>query len=339
MATLSDLEEVKAALDKGLVSQAEFDEVKRDYLRAKKEALEYQKKELRAKEEALEFQKKELRAKEEALEANKEFLKRELIAKEAFQQRKSEAELRTYALDSIVKHGSNIMSEEQKVDLVRDYAKMSGLDRGAEKDERASKRQRPLPEERDAAPPQPQPLTPPASAAVPPPADAPIPADEDKYSNYIGGDDGEDDSDYDEPRTEKQHQKRWTEEDEAALVAALRAGQRITKIRIGGRAGGASYRHLQRARENGWGSPALREYLEETRPEYVYKGPPKNLSWSAEEDQTFIQAHKEGKTPQEIAALLPGRRHTAVTGRWRDAKIGKAGSAALLAYAAESRKG
>ena len=40
MATLSDLKEMKEALDAGLVSQAEFDDVKRDYLRAKKKALE-----------------------------------------------------------------------------------------------------------------------------------------------------------------------------------------------------------------------------------------------------------------------------------------------------------
>lgn len=112
MATLSDLEEVKAALDKGLVSQAEFDEVKLEYLRAKKEALQankkFQKKELRAKEEALEFQKKsisecqkmELCARKEAIEANKEF-----------QQKKSEADLRAYALESIVKHGSSIIAE------------------------------------------------------------------------------------------------------------------------------------------------------------------------------------------------------------------------------------
>ena len=50
MATLSDLKEVKEALDAGLVSQAEFDDVKRDYLRVKKEALE-------AKEEAFEVEK------------------------------------------------------------------------------------------------------------------------------------------------------------------------------------------------------------------------------------------------------------------------------------------
>merc|ERR1712010_165645 len=157
MATLSDLKEVKEALDAGLVSQAEYDAVKRDYLRVKKDALEankefqkreliakeaFHKKELRTKEEALEFQKMELRAKEEALEANMESLKRELHAKEEFQQRKAEADLRAYALESIVKHGSTIMSEEQKIDLVRDYAKMSGLACGAEQYARASKRQR-----------------------------------------------------------------------------------------------------------------------------------------------------------------------------------------------------
>jgi len=200
MATLSDLKEVKEALDAGLISQAEYDAVKSDYLRAKKEC---QKLELRtkneafmAKKEALEFQRKQLRAKEEALE----FQKRELIAKEAFQQRKAEADLRAYALESIVKHGSSLMSEEQKADLVRDYAKMSGLDGGATvNDARASKRQRVSAEDRDAAQPQPSkpPRTSPA-AAVPPPADAPAPADEDEYSNFSDGD-GEDDSESDEP--------------------------------------------------------------------------------------------------------------------------------------------
>jgi len=360
MATLSDLKEMKEALDAGLVSQADFDDVKRDYLRAKKKALvvekenlEVKKQELRAKKKALEankeFQKKELRAKEEALEANKEFQKRELrtkedfqkkelLAKEAFQQRKSEADLRAYALESIVKHGSSIMSEEQKADLVRDYAKMSGLDGVAENDARASKRQRPLAEERDTSPPQPP--TPPApAAAVPPPADAPTPADEDEYSNYSDGD-GEDDSDYDEPRAAKQTKscKKWIEEDDAALVAALRAGQRLSTIKIRGRSGQAAQDHLRHARENGSGSPALREYLEETCPGYVYRGPPKGTfgePWSAEEDQTFIQAHREGKTHGEIAAMLPGRSHSAVGNRWREVKIGKTGTAALKAYVAE----
>ena len=94
MATLSDLKEVKAALDAGLVSQAEFDDVKREYLGAKKEAFEFQKKELRAKEGALEIQRKgvsmrqkmELLETKEAFEANRELQKRELIAKEAFHQ-------------------------------------------------------------------------------------------------------------------------------------------------------------------------------------------------------------------------------------------------------------
>jgi len=78
--------------------------------------------------------------------------------------------------------------------------------------------------------------------------------------------------------------------------------------------------------------------LEDACPEYVYKGPPKREwgePWSADEDQTFIQAHREGKTPQEIAALLPGRTHIAVETRWREAKSGKSGTAALKAYAAE----
>ena len=51
MAILSDLKEMKEALDAGLVSQAEYDDVKRDYLRAKKEALEFQKRELIVKDE------------------------------------------------------------------------------------------------------------------------------------------------------------------------------------------------------------------------------------------------------------------------------------------------
>ena len=92
---------------------------------------------------------------------------------------------------------------------------------------------------------------------------------------------------------------------------------------------------------NGWGSPALREYLEDACPEYVYKGPPKREwgePWSADEDQTFIQAHREGKTHREIAAMLPGRSADAVKERWYEAKLGKSGTAALRAYAAEYRK-
>merc|ERR1711959_222302 len=110
MVTLSDLKEVNEALDAGLVSQADYDDVKRDYLRAKKKALE-------AKEES---QKKELRMREE-------FQRRKLVAKETFQKRKRDAKLRTSALEAIVKHGASLMSEEQKVDLVRNYATMSGL--------------------------------------------------------------------------------------------------------------------------------------------------------------------------------------------------------------------
>ena len=58
--------------------------------------------------------------------------------------------------------------------------------------------------------------------------------------------------------------------------------------------------------------------------------------WSVEEDQTLIQAHREGKTHREIAAMLPpGRTKKAVEKRWGDAKKGKQGTAALRAYAAE----
>ena len=72
MATLNDLKEV---LDAGLVSQADYDNVKREYLRAKLKALE-------ANQEASEYQKIELRAKKEALEANKELQRKELRARE-----------------------------------------------------------------------------------------------------------------------------------------------------------------------------------------------------------------------------------------------------------------
>ena len=200
MTTLSDLREVKEALDAGLVSQAEYDDVKRNYLRAQKEAVV-------------------------------EFQKRELLAKEEFQKRMAEADLRAYALESIVKHGSSLMSEEQKADLVRDYIRMSGLDCGAENDERASKRQRVSAETRDVSPQQPS--TPPAPpAAVPSSADAPTPADEDEYSNY-SDDDSEDDSESDETRPAKRTSgKKWTDEDDAVLVAALRAGQSPWSIRI-----------------------------------------------------------------------------------------------------------
>ena len=134
-------------------------------------------------------------------------------------------------------------------------------------------------------------------------------------------------------------QKKWTEDDDIALVAALQAGQIVTSIRIGGRSGRAAKERLYNARVNGLGSPVLREYLKETCPEYVYRGPSERRvyqPWSAEEDQTFIQAHKEGKTFEEIAAMLPGRTGIAVGARWKRAKMGKGGSAALREYAAEN---
>ena len=121
------------------------------------------------------------------------------------------------------------------------------------------------------------------------------------------------------------------------MVAALRAGQRVTAIKIGGRPAGTAQDRLRRAKANGSGSPALREYLEETCPEYIYKPPSERvtlLPWSVEEDQTFIQAHREGKLLEEIAAMLPRRTYSAVYSRWREAKKGQLGTAALLAYAA-----
>ena len=200
---------------------------------------------------------------------------------------------------------------------------MSGLDRGAI--------------ERDASPPQPQPSTPPAPATVPSSADAPTPADEDEYSN-CSADDGEDDCGCVEPTTTKRCYKMWTENEDIALVAALRAGQKVSTIEIAGRSGKAAKERLHSARTRGSGSPALKEYLKETCPEYVYKHPSERLtnqSWSAEEDQTFIQAHTEGKTLKEIAAILSGRTENAVESRWNHAKKRKTGTAALREYAAE----
>ena len=119
------------------------------------------------------------------------------------------------------------------------------------------------------------------------------------------------------------------------MVAALKAGQKVSTIEIGGRGKWAAKDHFHRARENGLGIPALREYVEKTCPEYVYK--PKQVlePWSVEEDQTLIQARKEGKTFKEIAAMLPGRTEIAVGARWCLAKSGNAGTAALREYAAE----
>merc|ERR1712061_284960 len=119
------------------------------------------------------------------------------------------------------------MSEEQRVDLVRDYAKMSGLDCDATvNDEHPSKRQRVLAEKSDASPPQPP--TPPAPAAAPAPvvakqARAPRPrhskrfrsmsalvmekeaaaaaSEDSNYSTTFLTCDGEDDSDSYEPIT------------------------------------------------------------------------------------------------------------------------------------------
>jgi len=132
MSTVAELSTVKAALDAGLVSQADYDAMKRKFL---------------------------------ALQAT-------------LQQRKADADLRAFALESIVKHGSSLMSEEQRVDLVRDYVRTSGLGRAAtEQDEPASKKQRPSSSSDQRAASPPLPLTAPGPAALPPPAaDASAPA-------------------------------------------------------------------------------------------------------------------------------------------------------------------
>ena len=89
---------------------------------------------------------------------------------------------------------------------------------------------------------------------------------------------------------------------------------------------------LYQVRLKGCGTAALREYAAEFTPS---ESP---SPWSAEEDQTFIRAHKEGKTLKQIAAMLPGRTHDAVRAKWSDARRGKSGTAPLLAYAAEHCK-
>ena len=100
-----------------------------------------------------------------------------------------------------------------------------------------------------------------------------------------------------------------------------------------GRTEGAVEQRWRGARKGERGTTALREYAAEYAAEFT---PTKKISpWSAEEDQTFIRAHKKGKTPLEIAALLSGRTNTAVSSRWNMAKNGTRGSAALRAYAAE----
>ena len=68
-------------------------------------------------------------------------------------ERKSEEDLRAFALESIIKHGSSVMSEKQKVDLARDCVKMSGLSLSVEKGGTPSKEQRnKAAEEMDTAP-------------------------------------------------------------------------------------------------------------------------------------------------------------------------------------------
>ena len=82
------------------------------------------------------------------------------------------------------------------------------------------------------------------------------------------------------------------------------------------------------AKSGRYGTAALREYAAECTPSE------NSFLWSVEEDQTFIQAHKEGKTFKETAAMLPERTRDAVYGRWGRAKEGKCGTAPLKAYAA-----
>ena len=95
-----------------------------------------------------------------------------------------------------------------------------------------------------------------------------------------------------------------------------------------GRTKCAAKQRLNNVRNRGHGTTALREYLAEC-------ATAKFCPWSVEEDQTFIEAHKEGKTFQEITAMLPGRTEGAVYSRWQEAKCRNAGTTALRAYVAE----
>ena len=104
-----------------------------------------------------------------------------------------------------------------------------------------------------------------------------------------------------------------------------------TAAMLPGRTECAVQQKWHKAKNGTHGTAALIAYAAECTP----SGNPSSWSWSVEEDQTLIRAHKEGKTPLEIAALLPGRTNTAVSTRWQLAKNGTRGSAALRAYAAE----
>ena len=113
------------------------------------------------------------------------------------------------------------------------------------------------------------------------------------------------------------------------MIRAHKEGKTLKEIAamLPGRTFDAVEKRWHEARKGRWGTAALIAYAAECNPQ-------KNSSWSAEKDQTFIRAHKEGKTWNEIAAMLPVRSEGAVASRWGRAKMGN-NSAALRAYASE----
>ena len=123
----------------------------------------------------------------------------------------------------------------------------------------------------------------------------------------------------------------WSEEEDMTFIQAHKEGKTLKEIAamLPGSTERAVKTRWKRAKIGNAGTATLRAYVAEITPSAKFS------PWSEYEDNTFIRAHKEGKTPLEIAALLPGRTNTAVKGRWQLAKNGKRGSAALRAYAAE----
>ena len=124
----------------------------------------------------------------------------------------------------------------------------------------------------------------------------------------------------------------WSVEEDQTLIQAHREGKthrEIAAMLPPGRTKKAVEKRWGDAKKGKQGTAALRAYAAEfTLSEEV--------PWSVEEDQTFIQAHSEGKTLKEIAAMLPERSEEAVQRRWSLAKTGKYGSAALREYGAEN---
>ena len=122
----------------------------------------------------------------------------------------------------------------------------------------------------------------------------------------------------------------WSAEEDHTMIRAHKEGKTFEETAaMLGRTERAVGARWSLAKSGRYGTAALRAYVTECTPSESLS------SWSVEEDQTLIQAHQEGHTYKEIAAMLPGRTEAAVESRWNYAKKGKRGTAPLLAYAAE----